>query len=423
MRVVLTAIGSYGDVHPLVGLGKALSSRGHDVHIVTNPYYQSLVATAGLKLVPLGEEEEFELLKETPELWHPLHGPRLVMREAMARFVRPIYDMVSQLYVPGDTVVGAHGLDMGSRIAHEKLGLPLASIHLAPMSIRSSMAPPKIPVLPRSAPRAVWKTFYWLTDRVILDPLIRPAINGLRGELGLGEPVRRLLNEYWYSPQLVICMWPDWFGPVQDDWPPHCHPVGFPLWDASDQTELSADVREFLAAGPPPIVFTPGSANAFAKSFFAAAADACARLACRGILLTKYADQLPPSLPDGVRHFPFVPLRRLLAESSAFVHHGGVGSSSQGLEAGIPQVVMPLAYDQHDNAARLASLGVAQSLPPRKFRGPTLAAVLKGLLADEGRRERCREMAARCDGPAAMARACDLLENLLEKRPVATAAP
>ena len=85
-------------------------------------------------------------------------------------------------------------------------------------------------------------------------------------------------------------LFPDWFGPPQPDWPANTRPVGFPLWDAPRRTRrtVADEVREFLAAGTPPIAFSPGSANHEAHQFFAAAVDACQRLGRRGILLTKY---------------------------------------------------------------------------------------------------------------------------------------
>src|SRR5262249_33834850 len=143
---------------------------------------------------------------------------------------------------------------------------------------------------------------------------------------------------------------------------------------------VERDVARFLTDGEPPVVFTPGTGNRHARDFFAAAADACVRLGRRGLFLTRFAEQLPAQLPDGVRHFAWVPLSKLLPHASALVHHGGIGTSAAALAAGIPQVVMPFSHDQPDNAARLERLGVARPLPVRRFRGPALAAELGQLL-------------------------------------------
>src|SRR5205823_14931335 len=89
-----------------------------------------------------------------------------------------------------------------------------------------------------------------------------------------------------------------------------------------------------------------------------AAVAACERLGVRGLLLTKYPHQLPPRLPPTVRYCPFAPFRRLLPLCGAVVHHGGIGTTAAALSAGIPQLILPLAWDQPDNAERVRRLGV-----------------------------------------------------------------
>jgi UDP:flavonoid glycosyltransferase YjiC (YdhE family) len=132
----------------------------------------------------------------------------------------------------------------------------------------------------------------------------------------------------------------------------------------------------------------------------------------RGIFLTKYADQIPKNLPDTVRHFGFVPLSLLLRRSAAFVHHGGIGSSSQAIQAGIPQIVRPMAFDQFDNARRVRRLGVGKELWPRQFNVRNLTRALDYLLTSPEVAARCQEFAPRCDGSAALTAACDALERI-----------
>jgi UDP:flavonoid glycosyltransferase YjiC (YdhE family) len=242
-------------------------------------------------------------------------------------------------------------------------------------------------------------------------PLLGRPINALRGERGL-PPARRILSFWLHDTDMTLGLFPEWFGPPQTDWPANVRLAGFPLWDSHATAELSAEVREFLAAGPPPIAFSPGSANKEAHQFFAAAVDACERLGARGILLTKYDHQLPANMPASVRHFGFVPLSKLLPQTAALVHHGGIGSCAQGLAAGVPQLVQPMSYDQFDNSRRLTRLGVSAEVSVRKFRGREIANALAKLLDSPTVAAKCQKLAARCDGPAALAAACDALEEL-----------
>jgi len=421
LHVILTAIGSAGDVHPLVALGVRLRERGHRVTVMAIATFEELITRCGLKMVPLLSAEAFERLKRRPELWHPLRGPRTVLQQTAGELLRPIYQAVVERYVPGETVVGAHALDFASRIAQEKLGVPVASIHLAPMSLRSVCDPPVLlPSMHGLMQRpTLARMGYWLADRMIIDRILAGPVGSLRRELGL-PPVRRYMHRWMFSPERVLGLFPDWFAAPPPDWPPNTELTGFPLWDESDVREEVAGLEEFLSkccgesveAGDGPIVFTAGSANASANGFFATAVDACRRLGRPAVLLTAHPELLPRDLPESVRHFHYVPLSRVLPRAAAFVHHGGIGSSAQGLAAGTPQLVMPMAYDQPDNAARLERLGVAEWLVPRCFSVGNVTAALGRLIESRAVHARCREVAERCDGPAAIDRACDALEGL-----------
>jgi len=236
-------------------------------------------------------------------------------------------------------------------------------------------------------------------------------LNELRARLGLSR-LKRPMDRWMYSPDLVLGLFPDWFAARQPDWPAQTATVGFPLWDPPSTPHLSKEVDEFLAAGEPPIVFAPGSANVQANEFFQTAADVCERLGRRGMLMTKYPEQLPKRLPPGVRSFGFVSFRELLPRAAALVHHGGIGTCAQGLASGLPQIVMPMAYDQLDNGLRLQRLGVGAIVPRKRFKPVTVSAALGPLLESAEVATRCRELASRCNGPASLSAACDRLEEL-----------
>lgn len=417
MQFLITALGSYGDVHPMVGLGTSLAARGHRVKIVTNPYFEEVVTGAGLEFLPIGTRENYIAVCLHPDMWHPMRGPRMVIRWICVEALRPLYDVVAANYVPGETVFCAHAIDVSSRTAAEKFGAPVAAIDFAPTMFWSVYEPPRMSgtLVGRFVPQWFKRWQHWFSDRVFAGPIMSRPINDFRRELGL-PPAERFFSHWFHQVDLILALFPDWFAQPQPDWPPQLETVGFPLWDADQDARLADDAQDFLAAGSPPIVFSPGSANRQAESFFAAAVEACLRLDRRGILLTKYADQLPAQLPPSVRHLGFLPLSRLLPHTAAFVQHGGIGSCAQGLAAGIPQVVRPLAYDQFDNSRRLVRLGVAEEISVRRFRGPRVADTLSRLLDSSTVEDRCRHWAARCNGPAARAAACDALERLAQSK-------
>jgi len=202
---------------------------------------------------------------------------------------------------------------------------------------------------------------------------------------------------------------------MQPDWPSQLRLTGFPLYDEADAHGLGADLRSFLDAGSPPILFTPGTANRAANSFFAAGRDATRRLRRRALFVTRYREQLPIDLGPDVRHEPYVPFSSVFPHCAAVVHHGGIGTCAQGLAAGVPHVTMPLAFDQPDNAMRLSRLGVGRWVSPRDFRGERVATELARLIDDPRVLDCCRHWASEVRRIDALAETCGLLESLIPR--------
>jgi UDP:flavonoid glycosyltransferase YjiC (YdhE family) len=383
------------------------------VQLVANPYFAEEVAKVGLEFSPISTEAKYREMMASPHIWRPTKAIQMILRQVVLELLRPLYELVEQHYVAGETVVAAHTLDAASRVFRDKTGARVATVTFSPQAMWSFVDAPEmgaVPIGPRF-PRWWNNTLFRLSTVFLGDPILRWPLNRFRRELDLSG-VPHLFPDWWFASDTNICLFPEWYAPLPADLPRPVEAVGFPLWDAGDHTPLPDDCEQFLAASEPPIVFTPGTANLQAAEFFATAVEVCRRLDRRGLLLTKFTEQVPAELPDSMAHFSFVPLTRLLPRVAAFVHHGGIGSSSQGLAAGVPQLIRPLAFDQFDNAARLRRLGVAEELRPKQFTVERASAALERLLNSQTVVQRCEEFAAQCDGPASIGRACDLLESL-----------
>jgi UDP:flavonoid glycosyltransferase YjiC (YdhE family) len=423
-QILLMPVGSHGDVHPFIALGQALQARGHDVTVITSAYFEALAKKAGLPFVGVGTAADFQACLDHPEMWHPTRGFRAVAEWGVLPWMRTSYQMVAERFVPGKTVVVSSGLGFGPRIAHDKLGVPLATIHLQPSMLYSKYAPPHIgPSVERPwmFPRAIRRFAFWLGYRYFVNPVVAARTNAFRAELGL-PPVQHFMDRWIHSPQCVICFFPDWFGPRQPDWPAHVIVTGFPLFDERGLAELPPEVDAFLGAGEPPIVFTPGSAMKQGQAFFATAVDACAKLGRRGMLLTRFPEQVPRSLPDGIRHFEYVPFSQVFPRAAAVVHHGGVGTTAQALIAAAPQLIMYMSHDQPDNAARVARLGVGKPISTKAFHGPAVAKALGDLLQSPDVAQRCRAVAKLFEGADPLSEACRAIEGLVGIQPVSLTA-
>ena len=415
MRVIVVPVGSSGDVHPLLGFSLKLRERGHEIVFITNGHFEPLARQAGFIFQQLGSAEEYRQAINDPDIWHPTRGTKKVLQWSMVGLMRPSYEAIKKYYKPGETLVLSAAISLGARLAQEALGVPMVTTQLQPMALFSREKPPLFPGVPPWAPNWFARFMYWVGDHAVINPIILPPLNQFRRELGL-EPVKgRIFSEYINSPQLVLGLFPDWFCDRPSDWPAQLRLPGFPLYDEKGLTRTDPELESFLNAGGPPVVFTPGSAMLQGKPFFAAAAEACALIGRRGLLLSRFAENIPATLPPGVKHFAYAPFSEVLPRCAALVHHGGIGTMAQGLAAGIPQLIMPMAHDQPDNAARIKRLSVGLSIKRRQFTGPNVAELLKRLLDDPKVTGHAKLLAKKFEDARPIDEACDYIEQLGRK--------
>lgn len=410
--VLLITIGSHGDVHPFVGIGRALLERGHRVRLATNEHFGPLVQRAGIGFLQLGDEALFRRWIDDPLVWHPRKGAGRVL-SGVSETLEQVYKLAATEATPETLVVGST-LALGALCAAERLGLRYATAHLAPICVRSYHEMPTLPggLNFTRMPMAFKRQFWAGGDRFMIDPMITPALNALRAKHDL-PPVHRVLDAWWNAPRLTLGLWPDWFAPPQPDAPRQLRLTGFPLYDESDHHEpLAPELDAWLREGDAPIAFTPGSAMRHGQTFFANAAKACATLGRRGLLLTRHADQLPASLPAGVRHLAYAPFSELLPQCAAIVHHGGIGTTAQALRAGTLQLIMSMSHDQPDNAARVMRIHCGDTISRRFFWPRRVAAKLRRLITDPTIAGACRATAKRFQDDRSLARTVELIESL-----------
>lgn len=416
MRFLLTPVGSSGDVHPYIAIGRELIARGHDVMLFSAEPHRDAVERSGIEFVATASAAAYRAVTDDPDLWHPSRGYRTVVRSVIP-LLEPARQDLAARYIPGRTVLVGHPIAFVTRTFEEQMGAPAATLHLAPSTLRSAYQVPVIPPgvdisgLPRWVKRALWR----LIDQALLDRPLVPSLNAWRATLNL-PPVHRVFKDWINSPRCVIGLFPEWFAARQPDWPAAFHHAAFPLWDDASGAPLDAELAAFLDAGSPPVVVAPGSANSHAAPFFHAAMHALQRLGRRALFLTGFAEQVPADLPPTILFRRYAAFSSVLPRAAALVHHGGIGSMAQAFAAGVPQLIMPMAFDQPDNAMRAARLGVAQWLAPKRFTPERVTAALDLLLGDSIYKNAALACRDRVRGDIAsgrgIRRTCDLLEGL-----------
>ncbi|MCB1226318.1 MAG: glycosyltransferase family 1 protein [Verrucomicrobiales bacterium] len=363
MRWILTPVGSAGDVFPFIALGRRLREAGHEVTLVTAQIFADAVRGAGLDFVGVGNEAELERIMRDPRIWQMGWGTKAVFEHSAGvagEYLEAIRSVVEDDREPARLLGSV--LAFGARLAREALGLPLVTVHLQPAVMVSAYEPPLVlPALDRLLRVLPVRVRRWLFDHGP-NPLDFFAGRRLRDEarhLGV-RPPRSFFREWWDSPDGVMVLFPEWWAAPQPDWPQPLLQMPFPLEDLAQDAVLAPEVEAFLACheAAPPVLLTAGSANVQAQAFFAEGVAALKQLGRAGLLLTREPDQLLQPLPPEMLAVTYAPFSQLLPRCAAMVHHGGIGTLSQALAAGVPQLVVPMAHDQPDNARRLERLGV-----------------------------------------------------------------
>ena len=150
-----------------------------------------------------------------------------------------------------------------------------------------------------------------------------------------------------------------------------------------------------------------------ARDFFQQSIKAAKGVGRRAVLLIGDERNLPRALPEGIIALDYVPYQTLLPRACAVVHHGGVGTTSHALLAGVPTLIVPFAFDQSDNAEHVRKLGTSRTLYRDKYFAPRIVGELHELLKQPFYARRAIEVGQRLKQENGPARAADLIEQVL----------
>jgi rhamnosyltransferase subunit B len=411
-RIVLSTLGSLGDLHPIIGLALGLQARGHDVVLATSDFYRDRIEAAGLRfsaLRPLAEPDDAAMLRL---VFDPRKGVEYLLRTLLLPHIGDMYDDMSAATEGADFLISGEVVLAAPLIA-EKRGLPWAAAILAPFSFFSIYDPPPFPFLPGAgvltqAPPFIQRQLLSL-GRFVTRRWGEP-INALRRSLGLRITEHPILLDR-FSPLLNLAMFSNVLGPPQRDWPRNVVQSGFVFYDEAGTS--NAPLQAFLQSGPAPVTFTLGSAAVMDPGrFFEESAAAARLLGTRGLLLMG-KNPPPAHLSKDLFAADYAPYSGVFAQSACVVHQGGVGTTAQALRAGVPQLVMPYAFDQPDNASRVVRMGVGRSVSRQRYRADRVVEQLQAL-GMPGFRERARQIGRRINAENGVSKACDAVERAIQ---------
>ncbi|WP_184734256.1 glycosyltransferase [Streptomyces netropsis] len=413
MRVALLTAGSRGDVAPYTGLGHALERAGHRVTLVTHARFAPLAEDAGIGFHPLPVDPRAELdsargraLRRSANDVEQRVRAFALARQSAGRMADGLLAAAQE----ADVLLVSSSLQLLGHTLAEGLGLPAMGVYLQPLHATREFAPSVMstrswgPVGNRIAARAV---------NVAIDAVFSGTARTLRARLGLPPSSTRAARrtrerQRWpvrhgFSPLVV---------PRPRDWRPELTVDGYWWQHDPPGAGLPPHVRDFLAAGPPPVFVGLGSIPVPDPAQLGVTAVRALRAAgLRGVIQRGWSGLEADG--DDMLTVDELPHAALFPQTAAVVHHAGAGTTAAALRAGVPAVPLPLQLDTGFWAGRLTALGVApRAVPLRRISADALTDALLRVTTDPAYRERARALGTRIraeDGTAPVVTAVDRL--------------
>jgi UDP:flavonoid glycosyltransferase YjiC (YdhE family) len=140
--------------------------------------------------------------------------------------------------------------------------------------------------------------------------------------------------------------------------------------------------------------------------------QALAQTRQRAIILSGWGGLRKTDLPDSVLMVDSVPFSWLFPRVAAVVHHGGAGTTSAGLRAGVPSIVIPFFADQPFWGQRVAALGVGpEPIPRKRLKAERLAQAIHTAVTDQMMRRRASDLGAKIQAEDGIARAAAVIQD------------
>ena len=390
MRVLLSTIGSRGDVQPVVALASQLKTLGQDVRVCVPPDFREWIEGLGIPVISIGPE-----LRGTGKASSSTRLTPEQVRQLMEGTVATQFETITAAAQGCDVIVGTTALQIAAPSIAERLGVPYVFAALCPNVLPSPHHAPPVLAMRGDTPASRMSDYseLWRQDAERWNETWGALLNPHRTSLGLSpiSDVRSyvLTRRPWLAADSTLGPWPD----AADR---SVFQTG--AWILPDARPLSSDLEAFLDAGDPPVYFGFGSIRA-PENLGRAMIEAARALGRRAIVLRGWADlSLVDSAPDCLA-IGEVNQQALFKRVSAVVHHGGAGTTTAAARAGAPQVLIPQHYDQHYWAQRVHDLGIGTAHAPGAPTADSLTSALRRTLGpDVAARARAVAGAVRADG-------------------------
>ena len=405
------ALGTNGDIDPMVGLGVELKGRGHKIVYLTNDYFKQTIVDAGLNFHSVGTAEQYHKGNSAKAWQGSDDSDNFEFYHAPA--FEPSFNYIKSIPRETAPVLLALGEQNGAVAAALQCGIPFIRIILTPNIIFSAISPP--------APRCwnIPKGFSPFLSKTLLRLFRKTNFMRFYKSLAAEEYMatrKRLKCPLKFRRKSTAIMqlglFPEWFGMRPKDWPADLKLIGFPLQNRVNM-DFRAEIDSVIARLGAPIIFTAGTGVPDVTELFREGRAICEMLRVPGLFV---GGAIGKEVLDGsslCAHMDYIDFAYALPIALAIVHHGGIGTTAQAIKAGVPQLIRPIKYDQPDNANRVYKLGLGTFVLPQYFKAETVAPLLAALLHNTKNNKNLQRYSAELKTSNTINEACNLIEQTL----------
>jgi vancomycin aglycone glucosyltransferase len=407
-KILISSIGTRGEVQPIVALALELKALGHDATLCAAPDFKSWIESFGIKHVPVGPPLKGFSMRAPS-------GKRIKFSKAQAKqmvegSVRNQFQVMGEAAKGADLVVVAGALQTAGRSIAELLKIPYVYAAYCAGTLPSwNHPPPRMRMrFPRSQslPRFVNGLLWTLTERM-WNSLFRNVVNEQRKIVGLA-PIDNMTpyvftDHPWLAADATL-------GPAAPTSNMQIFQTG--AWMLRDSSSLPDELEKFLNQGKPPIYFGFGSMVSPGLTV-PMLLDAARKLGRRAIISKGWANLELPDAGDDCISIGEVSHEKLFPRVAAIVHHGGAGTTTTAARAGTPQVIVPHLYDQFYWAHRVEQLGIGTSIQEASQSAPDELVEALRISLSSATTSSARALASRIDLNGANIAARKLVQEFL----------
>jgi sterol 3beta-glucosyltransferase len=356
MNITILTYGSRGDVQPFLPLSLGLMARGHKVILAAPSRFKKLVEEHGITFYPLAGDPE-DLSRRLNDAGYNFIKQ---VTELMSHAVEIGAEMLSQTDEAcrdADLIIHTFAHTVGAHTLAREKKIPDIHIQTFPMFTPTGDYPNV--TMPNLGNRFLNRLTHTLSMQITMLTSTL-GFDQVRRHAGL--PKRKLFNPFKDDPPHlrtpILCAWSPSILPPSSDWVPRVHVTGYYFFDQHEIYSPPSELDVFLKSGKPPVCISFGSmVNKNAEKIDAIIRDALKQTNNRGIILSGWGSAKRESTNEFL-YLESAPHDWLLPKCKLVVHHGGAGTTSAALRAGIPQVVVPFTADQPFWGSRVHAVGV-----------------------------------------------------------------